>query len=286
MCLRRGPGRSTQYGNAATGKAWFDTGILTIRREPVGKWHAVSMKRAWTVDPRHGLWGHVRFRIKEMLLGADLYVTVSLDNEVVLQIGVNGEQHWIQGAKCQPKQLDDELFWGSSVIIGEEDGKRTDIRVGLPEIARLRYTDWTLISMYYDVTDGARRIRLFVNGHEIVYRDLDAAAPAGAVDNRVRPECLRACKPVRVSLERANFADGDLYADTSVNDGAGVRWLHAFAVNTPARPHSSDPRRAEPRPSDMQFDFVLIHTPTQAGEVTAKLRPYVAGTPLAALLAQ
>jgi hypothetical protein len=236
------------------------------------------------VDPQAGLWCHVCFRIKEMLLGADLYVVLRLDNEMILQAGVNGEQHWVNDGKCQPKQFDDELFLGADVIAGEENGKRTDIRVGLPKGAQLRYTDWTLLSMGYEIIDGTRRIRLFVNGHEIIYRDLDRHAPAGAVDNRVRAGCLQAEKPVLFSVELSNFNDGNLYADTSFNKGKGVRRLSAFAAQTPARPHVSDPAKAVPCHSDMLFDFVFLHAPAAPGDLIAKLNPYIAGTPLAGLL--
>jgi hypothetical protein len=273
-----------QYGNTATGNARFRDGVLTIRRDPVGKWHNVSMKRSWSVDPRRGLWVHVCFRMKEMLLGADLYVTVHLDRNMILQAGVNGEQHWIQGGNCRPKQWDDELFWGSDVIVGEYNGKRTDIRVGLPKNVRLRYTDWTLLSMYYDVAKSGNRIRLFVNGHEIVYRDLDVAAPGGVVDYQVRPDSPRLDRPARLSVELAAFADGDLYADTSINNGAGIRWLHAFAATTPARPHVSDPQQAVAVSCEMQFDYVLIHYPGEAKRFADRLRPMVVETPMAELL--
>ena len=268
-----------QYGNPATGKAWFTNGVLTIRHSPVGRWHTVSMSRTWEADPRQGLWVHFRFRIKEMLLGADLYATVSFGDEMVLQMGVNGEQHWIQGGPCQEKDFDDELFWGSNVIVGE-DHKRTDIRVGLSEGPALRYTNWTLVSMGYEVKDATRRIRLFVNGREVVYRDLDAAAPAGAVDNRVRDECLHLDKPVPVTVTFANFTDGDLYADTTVNKGDGIRWLHAFAANTPAKPPPSDPSKAEVRDSDMEFDLVLLHRPGETNAWPGSLQKLAWPTPL------
>jgi hypothetical protein len=272
-----------QYGNPATGKAWFTNGVLTIRHSPVGRWHTVSMSRTWEADPRQGLWVHFRFRIREMLLGADLYATVSFGDEMVLQMGVNGEQHWVQGGNCQAKDFDDELFWGSNVIVGEE-GKRTDIRVGLSEGPALRYTDWTLVSMCYEVKEAIRRIRLFVNGREVVCRDLDAAAPAGAVDNRVRAECLHLDKAVPVTVNFANFTDGDLYADTTVNKGDGIRWLHAFAANTPAKPHRSDPSKAEVKDSDMDFDFVLIHRPGETNALPETFQKLVRPTPLWRLL--
>jgi len=260
-----------QYGNPATGKAWFTNGVLTIRHSPVGRWHSVSMSRTWEADVRQGLWVHFRFRIREMLLGADLYATISFADEMVLQMGVNGEQHWIQGGDCQAKDFDDELFWGSNVIVGEGH-KRTDIRAELGEGPASRYTDWTLVSMYYEVEDTGRRIRLFINGREVIYRDLDAAAPAGAVDNRVRAGCLRPHKAVPVTATFANFTDGDLYADTTVNNGDGIRWLRAFAANTPAKPHRSDPGKAEVKDSDMEFDFVLIHRPGETNALPVALR--------------
>lgn len=273
-----------QYGDRTTGSASIGDGRLTIRREPVAKWHTVSMKRTWTLSLRDGLWTHVRFRTPEMLLGADLYITLKAGELTLLQMGVNGEQHWIQGAQCQPKELDDELFWGSDAIVGEEGGKRTDIRIGLAPAGRLRYTDWTLISSWYEINGSDRRLCLFVNGHEVIYRDLDAAAPAGGVNNRIRSECLRSPEPLPVSLDLGIFADGDLYADTSVHEGAGVRWLHAFAAMTPARPHVSDPRKAEPRTSEMQFDFVALHAPTQASCLPREWKNLVKGTPMEKLM--
>ena len=77
----------------------------------------------------------------------------------------------------------------------------------------------------------------------------------------------------------ANFTDGDLYADTSVNDGAGIRWLHAFAANTPAIPHRSDPGKAVAKDSDMEFDFVLIHRPGEMNALPEKLRKLPWPTP-------
>jgi hypothetical protein len=140
------------------------------------------------------------------------------------------------------------------------------------KVPPLRYTNWTLVSMCYEVQDNTRRIRLFVNGREVVYRDLDAAAPAGAVDNRVRAECVRFDKAVPVTLSFANFTDGDLYSDTTVNQGDGIRWLHAFAANTPAKPHRSDPGKAEVKDSDMAFDCVLIHRPGETNALPEALQ--------------
>jgi hypothetical protein len=138
--------------------------------------------------------------------------------------------------------------------------------------------------MCYEVKDATRRIRLFVNGREVVYRDLDAAAPAGAVDNRVRDECLHLDKPIPVTVTFANFTDGDLYADTTVNKGDGIRWLHAFAANTPAKPHRSDPSKAEVKDSDMEFDFVLIHRPGETNALPDTFQKLVRPTPLWRLL--
>jgi hypothetical protein len=104
------------------------------------------------------------------------------------------------------------------------------------------------------------------------------------VYNRVRAECVRLDKAVPVTVTFANFTDGDLYADTTVNKGDGIRWLHAFAANTPAKPHRADPNKAEVKDSDMEFDFVLIHRPDETDALPEAFRKLARPTPLWRLL--
>jgi hypothetical protein len=249
-----------QYGNEATGDAFIRDGLLTVRHAPVAKWHTVSMQRQWECILGTDTWFHFRWRAREMLLGADMYTTVTVGEQTLVQFGVNGEQHWVQGARCQAKAFDDELFWGSPLIVGEVGGKNTDMRVALAEAlrGRVRYTEWVLFSVKYEADSAERRARLFVEGEEIVYRDIDAAYPQGAIDNRLRSDVEFAEGPAAVSITLANFTDGDLYADRTVNDGAGVRWLHAFADQTPALPHPEDPAKAIQRDADFQWDWLMI----------------------------
>jgi len=249
-----------QYGNRATGDAFISDGVLTVRHAPVAKWHTVSMQRTCQCVVGPDTWFHFRFRAREMLLGADMYTTVTVDDQTLIQFGVNGEQHWVQGARCQAKQFDDELFWGSPLIVGEAGGKNTDMRVALAEAlrGRVRYTDWVLFSARYEAGPAERRVRLFVEGEEIVYRDLDAAYPEGGIDNHLRSEARLPDGPATVTITLANFTDGELYADRKVNDGAGVRWEHAFADQTPAIPDPDDPAKAVKRDADFEWDWVMI----------------------------
>jgi hypothetical protein len=84
-----------QYGMAETGGAEIADGALSITRTPAGKYHRVSAERSY-------------------------------------EAGMNGEQHWRMFDACVAKEWDDELFLGSPGINGEDGGKRTDMRVGLP----------------------------------------------------------------------------------------------------------------------------------------------------------
>ena len=244
-----------EYGVKETGDAYVRDGVLAIVHAPVAKWHSVSMSRDLEGPLRPGTWFNFRCRAREMLLGADLYITVKAGEKVVAQFGFNGEQHWIQGRYCEPKEWNDEFFWGSDLIVGEKGGKRTDIRVGLPRGLRgkVKYTEWTLFSLKYE----AARLRMFVNGQEIIYRDLDCPWPQGLVDNRLSPGYSNGIQGgLRIIL--ANFTDGDLYSDTSVNNGDGIRWLHAFAANTPALPHPTDPKRAVLKDAVFEWDQVSV----------------------------
>ena len=263
-----------EYGNTNTGNAAIQDGILTIHHAPVAKWHAVTMKREWSAPFRPNTWFHFRFRIKEILLGADLYATLTVNETMVLQMGVNGEQHWIQGDNCKPKKYDDELFWGSNVIIGKVDGKKTDMRTALSKSVKgkVNYAEWTQVSMKYEVNDSGRCLRLFVNGEEIVYRDIDDAEPKGTIDNHIISAFDPGSDNVKISVAFANFTDGDLYGDTSVNDGAGVRWLHAFSDNTPAIPHPADPKAAIKKDSEMQWDYMMILDPADKMKYPKQLK--------------
>jgi hypothetical protein len=266
-----------EYGNHATGDAFIRNGILTVRHAPVAKWHTVSMRREWRVALGTDTWLHFRFRAREMLLGADMYTTVTVGDRILIQFGVNGEQHWVQGALCQAKAFDDELFWGSPLIAGEASGKNTDIRVAVAEAlrGRLRYTDWVVFSVKYEVRWAEARVRLFVNGHEIVYRDIDAGYPNGDIDNHVRADAALPKGPVPVVITLANFTDGDLYGDVTVNGGAGVRWEHAFAEQTPAIPHPEDPKQAINRNADFQWDWVMVVNEAEAHEVRKEVEKLI-----------
>jgi len=257
--LWRGP--IHQYGNLATGTARVAGGLLTVVRRPGGRYHMLSMERDLRADPASGLWVHFRFRMEERLLGADLYATVTVGGRTLAQMGVNGEMHWRMFERCRKKPFDDELFFGSDLIAGEDGGKRSDIRLALPpaRAGRILYTDWHVFSVGVSGAPGRRRVTVLVDGLEPIYRDLDAAAPAGVVDMRVPPERDLRPGPADVRVSFGVFADGDLYGDTRVNDGAGVRWLHAFADDTPAEPHPSDPRLAVKREARMHWDWLIVH---------------------------
>lgn len=249
-----------QYGLRQTGSAQIRDGSLLIRRNPGGKYHMLSAEKIYRLDFKSDAWLHFRFRFHEMLLGADMYATVTLDGKTLVQMGINGEQHWTMFKECLAKEHDDEMFFGSPCIRGESNGKNTDIRIGLaPELlGKIRYTDWHVFSLQYADEGENCRLRLFVDGREVVYRDLDAAAPNGVFDTTIVEETVRARPGNRLTVSLGALGDGDLYGDQRVHDGAGVRWLHAFADDSPAIPSPHEPSKAVKKTALLEWDYVML----------------------------
>jgi len=266
-----------QYGIKETGDATIADGELRITHAPVGRYHTVSAERAFVVDACPSLWLHFRFREQQQLLGANMYTLIWLGDTHVVQFGVNGEQHWRMFARCEEKQWDDELFFGSPIIAGEEGGKNTDMRVALPEAlaGRIRYTDYHVFSVGIDLAGDERRVGLHVDGWELPYRDIDSAAPAGAIDTRIADSFRPPEGPMAVKVSLGIMTDGDLYSDTSVNGGEGIRWLRAFADMTPALPHPETPSLAEKRDSVMLWDWVMLVPEGSADDVAPAVRGMV-----------
>lgn len=266
-----------QYDDTRTGGASIATGVLTITRAPMGKFHMVSMERTFPLDFKPNTWIHFRFKMPDRLLGADMYTHIHLDGTMILEMGINGEQLWRMFENCLMKDWDDELFFGSAVIRGEESGKRSDIRIGLSDSLknRVRYTDWHVLSLKYDAKGADRRIRFFVDGCEIIYRDLDMASPGGVVDNRVLDGFKPASTGNKLRISMGIMTDGDLYGDKSVNDGAGVRWLHAFADNTPAVPSRTDPKAAIKKDSHMLWDYIIVVSEDCRARIMPQMRKLI-----------
>jgi len=261
-----------QYGFPSTGSAAVSNGILTVVHTPTVEhpYHGVSMKRTWFAPFRPNTWFHFQFRIKEMLLGADMYATLTVNGSILLQMGVNGEQHWVRGGYCTPKTYEDDFFWGSDVIVGQSSGKKHDMRTALPVALTntVQYTNWTLVSMKYEVIGSERLLRLFINGQEIGYQDADLVA---AIDNHVISAFDPGTNSANISVEFMNTTDGDYYGDTNSNGGLGIRLLHAFADNTPALPHPTDPALAIKKNSEMQWDYLMMVDPADKSSVLPQL---------------
>jgi hypothetical protein len=174
----------------------------------------------------------------EPLIGADMYTTIGLDWQEDKQqfkhavyLIINGEQHWQQFAPAVPKAYDDEITFGASNI-GGAGSKRSDIRVQFPVAhTRPRYSDWQLFSVKNEYGPAGARLRIFVNGREVIYRDIDAPYPQGGIDMRM-PSPLRSSSTLTFGF--STLTDGDEYAATW--DPNGVRYRWCYAQFSPARP--------------------------------------------------
>lgn len=226
------------YGFTWTGDGAVADGLMRITHYPQAKYHSIDFLKNYSITLEPNTWVHFRFKENEMLIGADAYFEVDLDGTRIALFGINGEQHWVRdgspSAGCVPKVYDDEMFIGSSVINGVSgSGKNNDCRVNISNTL-VKYTDWHVMSVKYEVSDGVRRIRFLVDGRDIVYRDIDCIYPGGVIDNQVDDTYQPTGGTNTLTVRMSIITDGDEYADTSMS--GGTRWYHAYAQYTPALP--------------------------------------------------
>ncbi|MHB9071290.1 MAG: hypothetical protein ACYC54_13100 [Sedimentisphaerales bacterium] len=241
---------------------------LTLWRDPVAgfKFYAVFAEKTYNVVFEPNTWVHFRYKLGQRLIGADLYATVYVNGVAIAQLGVNGEQLWKRFDYCVPADVDNEIFWGSNIIYGYLN-QVNDFRVALPNgIDSVRWNDgWTLFSIKYEDKGGDdRRVRIFVDGREIIYRCLDEFYPNGIIDNNVVSSYSLPTGSCSLKIQFGVTGDGNLYSDTSEHNGWGFNCYHAFADNTPAVPHAWTPSLAVKQASYMYWDYLLINTASDA----------------------
>jgi len=246
-------------GFTETGDAWIDNGIITILHTPrllnnsCLRWHWVSMEKEYPVNFQPNTWIHFKFRKRETLIGADMYTTIVIEGEpqdALITIGINGEQHWQQFQQCIPKIYDDELF--ICAPIAGVGGDNSDLRVGFPA-PDVRYSEWFVISINYNVTGSDKKWLFFVNGIIIDDIELDSL---GTIDYTTNFVPRAGINNVLVSF--SIMTDGDIYADTSIPEG--INWRNCYAECTPAVPAYPDPQNAIEKNSLMDWDYLIIAT--------------------------
>jgi hypothetical protein len=194
---------------------------------------ALNMEKEYLLDFQPNTWVHFRFRMREPLIGADMYTHIYVDDLLFIQVGINGEQHWEGFQNCVAKKFDDQCFFSTPIIKGTEDGNNNDLRIEFADNIQAKYSDWMLFSVKYEVADGVdRRLRILINGHEVKYRVLDAPFPQGSIDMRTNWVPKSGLNKVKISF--GILCDGDSYSDTSNIDG--VRYRRCYAAHSPARP--------------------------------------------------
>ncbi|MHB9071277.1 MAG: FG-GAP repeat domain-containing protein [Sedimentisphaerales bacterium] len=254
-----------QYGQSGYGDGWIDNGQLTLQRDPVAgfKFYAVFAEKTYGMTNfLPNTYVHFRYKLGERLIGSDMYATVYLNDNILAQVGLNGDQLWKSFEYCVPKDIDDEIFWGSDLIYGY-GGRVHDFRVNISAdgLDSIRYNDgWSLFSIKYeDDGGGNRKVRIFVDGREIVYRDINNTYPDGVIDNDVNSNYTLPNGSCSLSIQFGVTGDGNLYSNTTENGGWGFAYKHAFADNTPAVPDPYVPANATKQSQYMDWDYVLTN---------------------------
>jgi len=268
------------------GKVEFSNGMIAILRHPSTKMETVAVKKTYQVPFLDNTWIHALIRQPQgAWLGADVYTDIRLNNDLIAEFDVNGEEHWFNNnGRCTAKNLDDSYHIGLAAdnreyLTNEKSNFywTNDVPVSYPPHVQIPYSKWTLYSVKYHVPeDGVPRWHFFVEGSEIVYRDIGHFAPEGQFQNvaTVKPHDGNNA----VSFTLSILGDGDTYKKEKGYPGAEQRQCFSdvspFWVDTNQAVHV-DTARAEwdllmvGNGTSGDFDLNTIKALIYAGRVSA-----------------
>ena len=264
--------------DSSLGEVEFSNGMIAILRKPTVSNGDVAVQRTYQFPFRANTWIHVLVRQPiGTRIGADMYTDISLNDPsmgseclknkaCIAEFNVNGEEDWMNSnGSCTQKPCT------------EEDCKRTfhiglaadnldylnniansftwsnDIPVDYPLGVGIPYSQRTLYSVKYHVPDdGVPRWQFFVDGHEIVYRDIGNRAPEGQFQNvsTVRPRDGNN----DVTFRLAVLGDGDLYRKGTDYGGANQR--QCFSDISPFRVDKN--QTGTPETARVEWDLLMI----------------------------
>ena len=223
------------------GKVEFDNGTIVIFRNPTATMNDVAIHKTYRFPFRGNTWIHVLIRQPHgARLGADMYTDIYLNETKIAEFNVNGEEDWTRdkngqctAKSCNPKDCKKTFHIGLAADnrdylenMYNEFTWTNDIPVDYPPGVEIPYSKPTLYSVKYHVPeDDVPRWQFFVDGHEIVYRDIGNFAPEGQFQNVATVRPREGSNDVTFRL--AVLGDGDLYKKEKGYAGAEQRQCFA-----------------------------------------------------------
>lgn len=269
---------------SSLGEVKFSNGRITILRHPTVNRHDVAVHRTYQFPFRANTWIHVLVRQPTgTRIGADMYTDVSLNDPsmgskcseykaCIAEFNVNGEEGWInQDGRCTENNSKKTFHIGLAADnldylnnMANSFTWSNDIPVDYPLGVEIPYSKWTLYSVKYHVPeDGVPRWQFFVDGQEIVYRDIGNVAPQGQFQNvaTVRPRNGNN----EVSIRLAVLGDGDTYKRGTDYGGAIQRQCFSdtspFRVDTIKIPdwfRVDTKQIVTPKTAEVEWDLLMI----------------------------
>src|SRR4030042_2234769 len=236
--------RNLEYSSPYVGTYSSVNGILTLTHPPKDYYHQVFIEKIYPVDLTTPTWFHFRFKMKEYLIGQDMYTHFNFipnnnpGKAKVIVIGINSEQHWQQvylqqnnTQACIPKTTDDEFFISVSPEIFPDAG---DIRLRYPTNFKKKYTDWTLISLKYDPPSPSERGKLsFYFDGQLVENLIPIDEPNRAPIN-THTDFFTANQITGVRFGADLLIDG--FEHSYTGNKYGIRFRGCYAQKSPAIP--------------------------------------------------
>ena len=214
--------------------------LLEIDHKPRNFYNSYKVYKKYQADLSQTTWFHFRFKMKEYLLGQDMYTTLTFykDNDpnqpMNLTVGINSEQHWKtnyfsgRNIPCEAKQSDDQFFLAVSP---ELFPNARDVRIRYPSNYTKKYTDWTLFSIKYD--KNKHNFSFFIDGHLVDnLRPIDSGSNAMPINTTT--QALNNLSQTNITFSATTLIDGREYSYTG--NKYGNRGRGCYTPITPAIP--------------------------------------------------
>ncbi|WP_404787960.1 hypothetical protein [Altericista sp. CCNU0014] len=244
--------------------------LLTLSINPSSSLGVYKVSKKYSAKFGYGKWFHIAARARDPRLGGNLYIHFMIDRNTdsgkmlrLFSFHQNGATAWSNN--CQIKGNMDEFSFsvGDLTVYPQGSQQRKwamDFRSAFPPVIRPSLGQLVVYSFKYEEPSQGQdlpKIRIFINGYEISYENLDDSSPRPHIDMRTYHQISpNIDHEVEISLHA--MTDGDAYKYPN-----NYRDLGCFASETPAIPSREDGyphghRNGIPIPSTFDFDFIMI----------------------------
>ena len=230
------------------GSFTYRSGVLSIDAEPHDSQDTIGVEKIFQGKFGDGKWVHFKIRRDNIRFGSNFYAHFFVDKNPstnegwnrLFSVHHNGASMWKYSNDCSLKSALDEfsLSLGDMMVYPKPPeywGRWAyDFRSDFPANVRPSLDSWILYSVKYESSSEMPRIRFFINGREISYRNPDDGSNIQILDTRTYQK-ISSSADHEIKIRFENASDGSSYKFPK-----NYRDQGCYANETPAWPSRAD----------------------------------------------